>query len=164
MSLNRGDRTRVTYSYRLSPHKTAVNAVNADATTGRNVSEPTDTSFNAVGHPRPLAKKTANPSSSSAGSKPSPSNQPVWVPCSMHLKKHKQTNRNNCIDWGVINDTIWVCKPRSPCNDSHLAVSQNNDWAVEGGKPKGWKPKGRGGEKGNGGSEGGKGALYGRCN
>ena len=59
--LNRGDKTTVTYTLRPSPHKAAVNAVNVDTTTDPNTAEPTDTSVNAVGHPRPLSKKTADP-------------------------------------------------------------------------------------------------------
>ena len=51
----------MTYTLRPSPHKAAVNAVNVDTTTDPNTAEPTDTSVNAVGHPRPPAKKTADP-------------------------------------------------------------------------------------------------------
>ena len=55
--LKPGDTTTVTYTHRPSPHKTAVNAVNADW----NTAEPTDTSVNAVGHPKPRANQTADP-------------------------------------------------------------------------------------------------------
>ena len=51
------------------------------------------------------------------------------------------------------NSTLWVCKPHSPCKDSHWAVSQNHDWAVKGGKSKGGKLKGGGGDKNGGGSK-----------
>ena len=110
--LNRCEKMTVTYTNCPSPHKTAVDAVNADATTSSKASESTDGSVNAVGHPSPLAKKTTEPSSSSTGSKPSPSNQPVRVPCSNHWKKHKQTDIDIRIDSGVTNGTPWVCKPR----------------------------------------------------
>ena len=59
--LNRGDKSTVTYTHRPSLHKTAVNAVNADATANPTTTEPIDTSVNAVGHPKPAAKKTADP-------------------------------------------------------------------------------------------------------
>ena len=71
--LNGGDKTTLTYTNRPSPHKTLVNAGNADATADPSTAEPTDTSINAVGQPQPLAKKTTDP-----GFKPPPSNQPVW--------------------------------------------------------------------------------------
>ena len=48
--LNKGDKTTVTYTHRPSHNKTAVNAVNADATADPDTSEPADTSVNAVGH------------------------------------------------------------------------------------------------------------------
>ena len=71
--------------YTLCPsHKrTAVNAVNWDATADPNTSEPADTSVNAVGHPKPPAKKTVDP-----GPKRPPT---FWVPCSKHWKTRKQT-------------------------------------------------------------------------
>ena len=75
-SLNPGDNTTETYTHRPSPNQTAVNAVNADATADPNTAEPSDTSINAVGHPKPPGKKTADP-----GFKPPPS---LWVPCSKH--------------------------------------------------------------------------------
>ena len=81
-SLNKGDKTTVTYTPRPSHKKTAVNAVNADVTTDPNTSEPADTSVNAVGHLKPPAKKTVNP-----GPKPPPT---FWVPCSKHWKTRKQ--------------------------------------------------------------------------
>ena len=71
----------------LLPIKTAVDAVNADATTDPNTTEPTDTSVNAVGQPKPPAIKAAEP-----GSEPPPFNQPVWVPCFKHRKQPKQTD------------------------------------------------------------------------
>ena len=46
------------------------------------------------------------------------------------------------IDSGVTNSTLWMCKPSSPCNDTHGAV-----W----GKSKGGKPKGGAGDIGGGG-------------
>ena len=67
--------------------------------------EPTDTSVDAVGHPKHPAKKTADP-----GSKPPPSNQPVCVPCSKHWRLRKQTDMDYHIDWGVTNSTLWTCK------------------------------------------------------
>ena len=79
--LNRGDKTGATYTHRSSPHKMAVNKVNADATADPNNAKPTDGPVNAVGHPKLPAKKTPNP-----GSKPPPSNLPVWVPLSKHWK------------------------------------------------------------------------------
>ena len=53
--LNKGDKTTVTYTHRPSHNRTAVNAVNAEATADPNTSEPPDTSVNAVGHPKPPA-------------------------------------------------------------------------------------------------------------
>ena len=103
----------MTYTHHPSPHKTAVNAVNADDTADPNIAEPTYTSVNAVGQPKPPAKKTADP-----GSKPPASNQPVWVPFSKHWRQRKQTDMDYCIDWGVTNSTLWTCNPSSPCNDS----------------------------------------------
>ena len=143
----------MTYTHRPSHNKTAVNAVNADATADPNTAEPADTSVNAGGHPKPLAKKTADP-----GPKPPPS---FWVPCSKHWKTRKQTDMDYHIDWGVTNNTLWTCKPNSPCNDTHWSVA---------GKSKGGKPKGGGGDKGGSGGKGGggkgdkggKGAPYGR--
>ena len=79
--LNKGDKT--TYTHRPSHNETAVNAVNADATAGPNTPEPADTSVNAVGHPKPPAKKTVHP-----GAKPPPT---FWVPCSKHWKTRKPT-------------------------------------------------------------------------
>ena len=96
--LNRGDKTTVTYTHRPSLQKTAVNAVHADATADPNTAEPTDTSVNAVGYPRPPANTTANP-----GCKPPPSNQPVWVQCSKHWKQRQQTDMDYRIDLGVTN-------------------------------------------------------------
>ena len=74
--LNKGDKTTVTYTHRPSHNRTAVNAVNADATVDPNTSEPANTSVNAVGHPKSPAKKTVDP-----GPKPPPT---FWVPCSKH--------------------------------------------------------------------------------
>ena len=125
----------MTYSHHSSPHETAVNAVNADATADLNTPQPTDTSVNAVGYPKPPARKTANP-----GSKPPPYNQPVWVLCSKHWKERKQTDMDYGIHWGITNSTLGVCRPNSPCNVSRWAVSQKHDWAVKGGKSKGGKP------------------------
>ena len=85
---------------------------------------------------------------------------------SKHWKNCRQPHMDYGIDFGVSNGTLWVCKPNSPCNDSHWAVPQNNDWAVKWGKPKGDQPKGGSGVKGGGGGKGGrrdkggKGALY----
>ena len=122
----------MTYTHRPSPHKTAVNTVNADATANSNTVEPVNTSVKAVVQPKSPARKTAV-----SGSKLPPSNQPVWVPCSKHWKKLKQRDMDYRSDWGVTNGTLLVCKPSSPCDDSHWAVSQNHDWAIKGGKPKG---------------------------
>ena len=61
----------MTYTHRPSQNKTAVNAVNAEATADPNTSEPADTSVNAVGHPKPPAKKPVDP-----GAKPPPT---FWV-------------------------------------------------------------------------------------
>ena len=152
--LNKGDMTTVTYTHRPSHNKTAVSAVNVDTTANPNTSEPADTSVNAVGHPKPLAKNTVDPRP-----KPPPS---FWFPCSNLWKTRKQTEMDmSGIDWGATNSTLWTCKPSSPCNDTH--------WSVVG-KSKGGKPKGGGGDKGGGGckggggkgDKGGKGALYGR--
>ena len=112
--LEKGDKTTVTYTHRPSHNKTAGNAVNVNATADPNTAEPTDTSVNAVGHPKPLAKKTVNP-----GPKPPPS---LWVRCSKHWKQRKQTNTDYHIDWGVTTSTLWACKPSSPCNDTHWTV------------------------------------------
>ena len=81
--LNKGDKTTVTYAHRPSHNKTAVNAVNAEATADPNTSEPADTSVNAVGHPKPPAKKPVDPRA-----KPPPT---FGVPCSKHWKTRKQT-------------------------------------------------------------------------
>ena len=48
------------YTHRPSHNRTAVNAVNANATSDPNTSEPADTSVNAVGHPKPAAKETVS--------------------------------------------------------------------------------------------------------
>ena len=77
--LNRGNKTTVTYTHRPLPHKTTVNAVNADATANPNTAEPADTSVITLGQPKPPAKKTAHPVS-----KPTPFNQPVRVLCCKH--------------------------------------------------------------------------------
>ena len=81
--LNKGDKTTVMYTHHPSHNGTALNAIDADATADPNTSEPADTSVNAVGHPKPLAKKTVDP-----GPKPPPT---FWVPCSKHWKTRKQT-------------------------------------------------------------------------
>ena len=150
----------MTYINRPSPHSTAVNAVNADAMA--NTAESNETSVTSVDHPKSPAKETAD-----RGSKPPPSNYRVWVSCSKHWKKRRQTYMDDRIDWGVTNMTVWVCRPHPPCNDPHWALPQNGDSAVKGGKPKGGKPKGggdkgAGGGKGSGGDQGGKAAPYGR--
>ena len=161
--LNRGEKWMVTYTHRPSPHETAVNAIYLDATANHITTEPTDTSVNTVGLPKPKSRKTANP-----GSTPPPSNQPVWVLCSQHWKKRRQTAMDYRIHWVVTNGTLCVCKPDSTCNNSHGAVPQSPDWAVKEGKRKGGEPNGVGGDKsgvgaeGGGGDKGGKGALYGR--
>ena len=150
--LNKGDKTTVMYTHRPSHNKTAVNAVNADATADPNTSEPADTSVNAVGHPKPPAKKTVDP-----GPKPPPT---FWVPCSKHWKTRKQAEMDmSWIDWGATNSTLWTCTPNSPCNDTHWSVAGKS----KAGKPKGGD-KGGGGNKGGGGKgdKGGKGAPYGR--
>ena len=82
--LNRGDKMTMTYTHHPSPHKTVVNAVNADTTADPNTAEPTDTSVSAVGQPESQVKKTADP-----GSKPPPFNEPVCVPSSKHWKQSK---------------------------------------------------------------------------
>ena len=41
----------MTHTHSPSPHKTAVNAVNADATSYPNTAQPTGTPVDAVGHP-----------------------------------------------------------------------------------------------------------------
>ena len=151
--LNKGDKTTVTYTHRPSHNRTAVNAVNAKAKADPNSSEPADTSFSAVGHPKPPAKKTVDP-----GPKLPPS---FWVPCSTHWKTRKQTDMDYHIDWGGTNNTPWTCKPSSPCTDNHWRIA---------GQSKGGKPRGGGGDKGSGGDMGGggkgdkgaKGAPYGR--
>ena len=141
--LNKGDKTTVTYTHRPSHNKTAVNAVNAEATADPNTSEPADTSVNAVGHPKPPAKKPVDP-----GAKPPPT---FWVPCSKHWKTRKQTEMDmSWIDWGATNTTLWTCKPNSPCNDTHWTIAGKS----KGGKPKGGD-KGDSGDKGGGGYKGG---------
>ena len=74
--LNKGERTMVTYTHRPSHNRTAVNAVNANATADPNTAAPTDISLNAVGHPKHPAKTTVDPRP-----KPPPS---FWVRCSKH--------------------------------------------------------------------------------
>ena len=74
--LNNRDKPMVTYTHRPSHNKTAVNAVNANAMADPNTAEPADTSANALGEPKPPAKKTVYP-----GPKPPPT---VWVLCSKH--------------------------------------------------------------------------------
>ena len=91
--LNRGHKTTVTYTDCPTPHHTAVNEVNADAPAKQNTAEPTDNFFNAVGHPKHLAKKAAYP-----GSKPPPSNELVLAPCCKHWKKGRQTDMDYRID------------------------------------------------------------------
>ena len=114
-----------TYTHRPSHKKTAVNAVNANATADPNIAEPIDTYSNAVNHPEPPAKETSDP-----GSKPPPS---LWVPCSKHWKQRKQTDMGYHIGWGVTNCVLLTCKLSS----------------------KGGQPKGRGGHMGGGGRKGG---------
>ena len=146
------------YTHHPSHNRTAVNAVNADATADPNVSQPADTSVNAVGHPKPPANKTVDP-----GPKPPPN---LWVPCSNHGKTRNQTEMDmSWIDWGVTNSTLWTCKPDSPCHDTHWSVAGES----KGGKPKGGDKggvgdKGGGGYKAGGGKgdKAGKGAPYGR--
>ena len=139
--LNKGDKTTAMYTHRPSHHRTAVNAVNADATADPNTSEPADASVNTVGHPKPPAKKTVDP-----GPKPPPT---FWVPCSKHWKTRNQTEMDmSWIDWGATNSTLWTCKPNSPCNDTHWSVA---------GKSKAGKPKG--GDKAGGGDKGCEGAY-----
>ena len=82
IGLHGGDKTTVTYTLRPFPHKTAVNAVDADARANLNNAEPTGTSVNGVGQPKPPVKKTANP-----GFKPPPSDQLVPVLWAKHSKK-----------------------------------------------------------------------------
>ena len=126
--LNKGDKTTVMCTHRLSHKKTAVNAVNADATADPNTSKPADTFVNAVGHPKAPAKKAVDP-----WPKPPPT---PWVPCSNRSKTRKQREMDmSWIDWGATNSTLWTCKPNSPCNDTHWSVA---------GKSKGGKPKGCG--------------------
>ena len=86
--LNKGDRTTVTYTDRSSHNKTAVNAVNADATADPDTSEHADTSVNAVGHPKPPAKRTADP-----GPKPPPTFG-FRVP---NIGKHVNKKRWTCL-------------------------------------------------------------------
>ena len=136
--LNKGDKTTVTYTHRPSHNKTAVNAVNVNATAEPNTADPADTSVNAVGHSKPPANKTVDP-----GLKPPPS---FWFPCSNHWKPRKQTDMEYHIDWGVTNNTLWTCKPNSPCTDTHGSIA---------GKSKGGKHMGGGGDKGGGGGKGG---------
>ena len=137
--LDKGDKTTVMYTHRPSHNKTAMNAVNADATADPNTSEPADTSVNAGGHPKPPAKKTVDP-----GPKPPPT---FWFPCSKHWKTSNQTEIDmSWIHLGATNSTLWTCKPNSPCNDTHWSVA---------GKSKRGKPKGGGGNKGGGGDKGG---------
>ena len=109
--LNRGDKTTVTYTHRPSPKNTVVNAVN---TVNPNTAKPTDTSVNAVGHPKPPAKKTADPGSKQPSS--------LWVLCSRRSKQRKQMDMDYHIDWSVTNSTLVTCKPRSPCNDTHWTL------------------------------------------
>ena len=156
--LNKGDKTTVTYTHRPSHNKTAVNAVNAEATADPDTSEPADTSVNAVGHSKPPAKKPVDPRA-----KPPPT---FWVSCSKHWKTRKQTEMDmSSIDWGATNTTLWTCRPNSPCNDTHWNIAGKS----KGGKPKGGDKggdgdKGGGGYKGGGGKgdKGGKGAPNGR--
>ena len=152
--LNKGDKTTVTYTHRPSHNKTAVNAVNAEATADPNTSEPADTSVNAVGHPKPPAKKPVDP-----GAKPPPT---FGVPCSKHWKTRKQTEMvMSWIDWGATNTTLWTCKPNSPCN--HKSKGRKPKGGDKGGNKGGGGDKG-GGYKGGGGkgNKGGKGAPNGR--
>ena len=59
--LDEADKTTVTYAHKPSPHKTAVHAVNADATADSSGAEPTDTSVNAVGLLNPRQRKPPAP-------------------------------------------------------------------------------------------------------
>ena len=156
--LNKGDKTTVMYTNRPSHNRTGVNAVNPDATADPNTSELADTSVNAVGHPKPLAKKTLDP-----GPKPPPT---FWVPCSKHWKTRKKTEMDRSwIHWGATNSTLWTCKPDSPCNDTHWSVAgKSKGGNPKGGDKRGGGDKGGGGYKGGGGKgdKGGIGAPYGR--
>ena len=99
--LNKGDKTTVTNTHRPSQNRTAVNAVNGDATANPNTSEPANTSVNAVGHPKPPGKRTVDP-----GPKPPPT---FWVPCFKHWKTRKQTDMDmSWIDCGATNSTLWT--------------------------------------------------------
>ena len=85
--LNKGDKTTLMYTHRPSHNRTAVNAVNADATADSNASDPADTSVNAVGPPKPPAKKTVDP-----GAKPPPTFFGFPVPNSgKHINKQRWT-------------------------------------------------------------------------
>ena len=59
--LTKGDKTTVTYTHHTSHNRTAVDAVNAEATTDPNTFEPAETSVNAVGHSKPPAKEPVDP-------------------------------------------------------------------------------------------------------
>ena len=86
--LNKGDKMTVTYTHRPSHNRTAVNAVNAEATADPNTSEPADTSVNAVGHPKPPKKKPVDP-----GPKPPPTFG-YHVP---NIGKHVNKRRWTCL-------------------------------------------------------------------
>ena len=83
--LSKGHKTTVTYTHRPSHNRTAVNAVIADATADPSNSEPADTSVNAVGHPKPPAKKTVDP-----GAKP----PPTFLGSVFRTLENTQTNRD----------------------------------------------------------------------
>ena len=136
--LNIGGKTTVTYTHCPCHNETALNAVNANATADPNTAEQADTSVNTVGHLEPPVKKTVGP-----GPKPPPS---FWVPCSKHWKTRKQTDIYYHIDCVVTKNTLWTCKPNSPCNDTHWSVA---------GKSKACKPRGGGRDKGGSGGKGG---------
>ena len=161
--LDQGEKTTVTHTHHPFPHKTTVNAVNANSSAkqfpspttvekqmaNENAAKPTNTYVNAVGNNKnSTAKVSPNPPSASPVPKAAASKQPIWVPCCKHWKKQKHTEMDYRINWGAANGTIWVCKPNSLYNDSHRGIPQNNDWAVKGGKPNGGKPKGGWGNKG----------------
>ena len=59
--LNKRDETTMTYTHRPSDNKSAVNAVNANATADPNTAKPTDTSVNAAGTSNPRRRKRPTP-------------------------------------------------------------------------------------------------------
>ena len=92
--LNKGDKTTVTYTHPPSNNKTAVNAVNADATADPNTAEPADTSDQRLGSVETSGEENCRPRAFLLGS--------VFET----LETRKRTEMDYHIEWFVTNSTF----------------------------------------------------------